>query len=250
MMEWDGELPLPRAPPNHPWMLPAKDDMAPKIARHAAALIEAGWKVLTCEEEVIVRLSNKASLSTYANELGMTSHIPEHWNDPAKVRYPCIMKAAEGEHGQNIYICNSEEEVLEHATDGFGSTWLLQELCPGRFEASVSLLVFDGQIVDSIYTEYEYDAESYVWPFKVTEVGRRLIEPTPPEHLAVMRDFLQGYTGICNFNYTVRPHGRMCIFEVNTRVGADLACDAPRARARHLFQKMDVIWEQMQQAQQ
>ena len=30
--------------------------------------------------------------------------------------------------------------------------------------------------------------------------------------------------------------------QVNTRVGADLACDVPRARARALFAKMDEIW--------
>jgi len=30
---------------------------------------------------------------------------------------------------------------------------------------------------------------------------------------------------------------------VNTRVGADLACDVPRPRARALFAKMDAVWE-------
>ena len=33
--------------------------------------------------------------------------------------------------------------------------------------------------------------------------------------------------------------------QVNTRVGADLACDVPRARARALFMKMDEVWEKM-----
>ena len=33
-------------------------------------------------------------------------------------------------------------------------------------------------------------------------------------HLAVMKAFLPGYSGICNFNYKVRADGRMCIFEV------------------------------------
>ena len=31
--------------------------------------------------------------------------------------------------------------------------------------------------------------------------------------------------------------------QVNTRVGADLACDVPRPRARALFSKLDSIWD-------
>ena len=51
---------------------------------------------------------------------------------------------------------------------------------------------------------------------------------------------------MCNFNYKVRQDsGHMGIFEVNTRVGADLACDVPRARARRLFAKMDAVWEEI-----
>lgn len=245
LLEWDGELPLPRAPQTPCWLLPAKDDMATSIARFQPQLVAAGWKVLTCDEEVIERLSNKARLSDYAKKLGMTSHLPEHYATPDEARYPCLLKAAVGDHGRNIYIVHSREDVLNVTTDGFGSVWLLQELCPGRLEASVSLLVLQGEIVDSIYTEYEYDADEYVWPH-VNEVARRMIEPCPAAHLAVMRDFLIGYSGICNFNYKLRRDGRMCIFEVNTRVGADLACDAPRARARALFSKLDAIWDQMQ----
>jgi hypothetical protein len=33
----------------------------------------------------------------------------------------------------------------------------------------------------------------------------------------------------------------MCIFEINARVGGDLAKDVPRARARALFEKLDCI---------
>ena len=41
---------------------------------------------------------------------------------------------------------------------------------------------------------------------------------------------------MCNFNYKVRQDsGHMGIFEVNTRVGADLACDVPRERAKAFF---------------
>jgi len=177
----------------------------------------------------------------------MLTHLPAHYANPAEARYPCLLKAAEGEHGQNIHIVNSAEEVLAVTSSGFGSTWLLEEMCDGALELSVSLLVVAGEILDAVCTEYEYDREQYVWPH-VNEVGRRSYDvgggaPFQLEHLAVMKDFLHEYSGICNFNYKVRPNGRMCIFEVNTRVGADLACDVPRPRARALFAKMDAVWE-------
>ena len=175
--------------------------------------------MLTCDEKVISRLSNKASLSEYAKRLGMMSHLPEHWSNPAEARYPCLLKAAEGEHGQNIHIVNSMEEVLEVTTDGFGTTWLLQELCEGSIELSVSLLVVSGDILDAVCTEYVYDSERYVWPHVgELEDRRRSYDNIPAEHLAVMKDFLHEYSGICNFNYKVRPNGRMCIFEVRPRV--------------------------------
>ena len=37
----------------------------------------------------------------------------------------------------------------------------------------------------------------------------------------------------------------MCIFEVNARVGADLACDITRKRAAQLFEKLDSLTEEM-----
>ena len=33
----------------------------------------------------------------------------------------------------------------------------------------------------------------------------------------------------------------MCIFEVNARIGADLACDVPRRRAASLMEKLDAL---------
>jgi len=56
-----------------------------------------------------------------------------------------------------------------------------------------------------------------------------------------MENFLADFSGICNFNYKVRPDGGMCIFEVNARVGADLACDIPRRRAAQFFNKLDAL---------
>ena len=196
-------------------------------------------QVLTCDEKVITRLSNKASLSEYAKRLGMLSHLPAHYANPAEARYPCLLKAAVGEHGQNIHIVSSAEDVLAVTSDGFGSTWLLEEMCDGALELSVSLLVVAGEILDAVCTEYEYDSEQYVWP-NVGEVGRRSYDNIPLEHLAVMKDFLHGYSGLCNFNYKVRPNGRMCIFEARrhlTRVLLPRPCCPRRCPVTRPFRR-------------
>jgi hypothetical protein len=123
--------------------------------------------------------------------------------------------------------------------------WLLQELCAGRIEKATSLLVKDGTIHDAICTDYEYDCDEsgvYVWPnVQELQERRRSHEDIPPSHLDTMERLCTGFTGICNFNYKVRPDGTMCIFEVNARIGADLACDVPRKRAATFFAKLDVI---------
>ena len=90
VIEWDGNLPLPAAPSSPCWLLPAKDDMALCISRLQHEIIAAGWKVrlsparsagaetrvappsrlraqvLTCDEAVISRLSNKAKVRVIA----------------------------------------------------------------------------------------------------------------------------------------------------------------------------------------
>ena len=43
----------------------------------------------------------------------------------------------------------------------------------------------------------------------------------------------------------VRPDGGLCIFEVNARVGADLACDVPRRRAAVFFEKLESLGDPM-----
>ena len=128
------ESSLPEAPCPC-WLLPVRDEIAEHVARLAPQLRAKGWKLLTCDVETIARLSNKGTLAEYAAKLGLSDHLPRHWNSPEKAVYPCLLKAAIGEHGQDIFIVKSAEEVHEHAPGGgFGSKWLLQELIPGRHE--------------------------------------------------------------------------------------------------------------------
>jgi carbamoylphosphate synthase large subunit len=214
--------------------------MAVTIARLQGELLAAGWKLLTCDHNLVSRLSNKVSLREHAEALGLLNFLPRHYSSPQASRYPCILKTAEGEHGKNVHIVRSIQDALDVTTTGFGSEWLLQELIPGCEEYACSVLVDNGEVLDAICTRYEYDREEYVWPF-AEEVSRTCVEPIPSKHLQIMRGFLRGYSGICNFNYKVREDGTLCIFEINTRVGSDLACDVPRPRARALFERLDAL---------
>ncbi|CAE8698712.1 unnamed protein product [Polarella glacialis] len=98
------------------------------------------------------------------------------------------------------------------------------------------------ELVEAPEIQYFYadsGAEQYVWPH-VREVSRRTCS-IPANHLAVMRELLEEFQGICNLNYKVRDNGEICVFEVNARVGADLACEAPRSKSRALFETLDAL---------
>jgi len=133
--------------------------------------------------------------------------------------------------------------------EGVGSNWVLQEFIPGRLEYSTSLLVVDGQIVDAMCMEYDFGEDVYTWP-ATDHIGKRLIDDIPIEHLAAMSAFLKGFSGFCNFNYKLRSRSTkeedIAILEANPRLGGDLASDAPRERARVMFEKLDALSEWVQ----
>jgi predicted ATP-grasp superfamily ATP-dependent carboligase len=124
--------------------------------------------------------------------------------------------------------------------EDIGSDWVMQELVPGIHEYSTSLLVDNGRIVDYACSRYEFSSETYVWP--ALDYSRSEYVSVPQSHLEVMSAFLLGFTGICNFNYKLRPNGQMCIFEVNPRVGGDLVFDVPKPRVRAMFEKLDAMF--------
>ena len=186
-LEWRSGYPLPR-PPLPCWLLPCKDDTAVEIAKYRDELRALGWKLLTCEPHVVARIGNKKNLHAYARELGQLEHLPQHYATPASASYPCMLKAAVGEHGRDVFIVKSAADVAQKATDGFGcGRWLLQELCAGHIEYATSLLVRDGEVLDAICTNYVYDKEIYVWPF-VQEVSITApSQPIPPSQPLVSR---------------------------------------------------------------
>ena len=135
-------------------------------------------------------------------------------------------------------IVQSAEEATERTAravaDGDGDRWLLQEQIR-PVEYSASLLVAAGTVVKVVCVRYVYDRDAYVWPHNVNErKDQRSVVEVAPEHLAVMAALVKDYTGVCNFNYKLRDaDGSIAILECNTRVGGDLAADAPRNAARN-----------------
>mmetsp|Transcript_76161 Transcript_76161/g.218215 ORF Transcript_76161/g.218215 Transcript_76161/m.218215 type:complete len:686 (-) Transcript_76161:208-2265(-) len=237
-LDWhSGEQPVPRAPESPCWMLPASDWLALEIASRQEELRAAGWKLLTSSYDTVVRLENKGLFEKYAVELGLQEHLPKHYTSAESAAYPCILKPPTGEFGKNMSIVRSPADVRIILGDKPpGDTLLLQELVPGRYEYSTSMLVLEGRILDLVCIRYEYDAEEYVWP-KVKEVGKRM-DSVSLDHTSIMSCFLAGYSGFCNFNYKIAPDGGLRIFEVNTRVGADFACDVPREKARSMMERL------------
>lgn len=138
-LEWRNGTPLPTAPAHSCWLLPCKDDTAVEIAKHQDALRALGWKVLTCQPHVVSRIGQKANLHAYAKSLNLLEHLPQHYSSPDTAKYPCMLKAAVGEHGKDVFIVHSAAEVRKLAVGGFpgsvksGRQWLLQEIgarCP------------------------------------------------------------------------------------------------------------------------
>ena len=244
-LDWRGAPPLPPPPAPRCWLLPATDAVALAIARHRAALAALGWRLLTCDEAAVRRLSDKAEFHSTAVALGLASHLPTHYSSAAAASYPCILKGAEGEHGRAVRIVQSAEEATERTAravaDGDGDRWLLQELIRGHVEYSASLLVAAGTVAKVLCVRYVYDRDAYVWPHNVNErKEQRSVAEVAPEHLAVMSALVTDYTGVCNFNYKLRDaDGSLALLECNTRVGGDLAADAPRNAAKEFFEALD-----------
>lgn len=100
-----------------------------------------------CDGEKAHLLFWQLLLRDHAEAIGMLSSLPEHYSTAEGASYPCILKAAQGEHGRNVFIVHSAEEVQTRTSGalGTGSGWLLQELIRGRLEHSVSMLVNQGK---------------------------------------------------------------------------------------------------------
>lgn len=128
----------------------------------------------------------------------------------------------------------------EKQHEELGDKWVLQELVPGQYEFSTTLLVFQGEILDVAATRYQYGAEVYVWPR--VELLKWEYVAVPKAHMDIFRKAVVGFSGILNFNYKLRKDGNICIFEANPRVGGDLAFDIPKPRVRAMLEKMDALF--------
>ena len=211
------------------WLIPASDTMALHIARQRARFARMGWKLLTSDANLVHSLSNKVALRQHAEKLGLSGILPHHYDGPSTATYPCILKYSKGAHGSGVSIVKEASELSAEIVASIGSSYVLQELIPGSVEFCTSIVAERGRIIFAVRTRYEYDSTEYVWP-RVREIktSRRsdVVDVHSPE-LELLQRLLEGYTGVGNFNYKVRSTGELALFEMNTRLGADMACDVP-----------------------
>eukprot|EP00933_Yihiella_yeosuensis_P071926 TRINITY_DN80178_c0_g1_i1.p1 TRINITY_DN80178_c0_g1~~TRINITY_DN80178_c0_g1_i1.p1 ORF type:complete len:736 (-),score=130.61 TRINITY_DN80178_c0_g1_i1:47-2191(-) len=240
MINWKGRNAAPEPPVAGCWLIPASDEAAGLVAQQQELLRALGWRVLSSSADLIRRLSNKRLLFDFAEENGLLEYLPQRYAMPEDAEFPCILKRAFGEYGKDCYIVQSIEEVRKTASSSLDSQWVLQELICGKVELATSLLVDCGKVLSVVSTSYQYASDAYVWPR--VRLVQKTAHDVPQEHLDVFSKFLLEYRGICNFNYKVREDGALSIFEINPRVGGDLAVDAHRAKARALFEKLDEIF--------
>jgi hypothetical protein len=85
-----------------------------------------------------------------------------------------------------------------------------------------------------------YEEDTYVWP-RVRELRpkRLTTRDVPSEQLDALGALLRGFSGVCNANYKVDGTGAVRLFEINCRVGSDLACDVPPPLLREFFARLD-----------
>ena len=243
-LDWRGAPPLPPPPAPRCWLLPATDAVALSIARHRVALAALGWRLLTCDEAAVRRLSDKAEFHSTAVALGLAAHLPTHYSSAADASYPCILKGAEGEHGRAVRIVQSAGEATERTAravaDGDGDRWLLQEQYEGRSSTRRRCWWRRGRwsrwCAFGTSTTRRVRVAAQCQRAQGAAVCGRGGAGAPQVMAALVKD----YTGVCNFNYKLRDaDGSLAILECNTRVGGDLAADAPRKAAKEFFEALD-----------
>lgn len=210
-------------------LLPTSDAFARVLARQREDYMAAGWRVLIGSPSSVDEIGNKVRLQRFARKHHLTPYLPTNFSvDTA--RFPCIAKKGRGEYGRRVHLVETRD-ALRAVVGHTPASWLIQELVPGNEEIATTLVVVDGVVKASMRTCYTYRDEVYVWP--ETAETKRASNELPDAERVQLEPFVRFFTGVCNFNYKVRTDGRVAVFEINPRVGADF-CDAKVSLARRI----------------
>lgn len=221
-------LTTPSAPPTTgTLLLPTSDSFALVLARRRKEFMALGWRVLIGSPSSLSAIGNKVRLQQFARKHGLTEFTPTEYSLHT-ARFPCIVKKGTGEYGRNVHIASTRRE-LRRIVQAAPASWVIQELIAGNEEIATTLVVVNGKIKAGMTTFYTYRDREYVWP--ATVELKKTSSELPCADRAQLEPFVRFFTGVCNVNYKVRPDGRLAIFEINPRVGADF-CDAKVSLAR------------------
>jgi len=220
------------------------DAMYPCILKPARGTFGKDTRIVSCSEEVI-RLTRPDKVYQAERQVEQEAEYTSRYLEQAGHYGWDEEQEEEQEEDDWAERMDRMDEAVrqmveESEWEEVEPSWVLQELIPGRHEFSTTLLVDSGRILDVAGTRYEYDAEVYVWPR--VELVKTEYVGVPEEHLKIMEPMLEGFSGICNFNYKLREDGSIAILEVNPRVGGDLVFDVPRSKARAMLEKLDAMF--------
>ena len=147
-----------------------------------------------------------------------------------------MLKAA-GEHGRDVFIVHSAGRARK-GVGGFEGQVLPQELCPGSTEYDDAPRQGRRHPGRDLH-ELRVRSGGVRWLFVEEHQDCRKSHENIPN--APRYDGSLLTSSRVSATSTTRCAVKACIFEVNARVGADIACDVPRRRAAAFFRKLDPL---------
>lgn len=195
----------------------------PSKAPHAARL-PRGWRSLSPGPAAVRTLNDKRRFAVYMAENGLGDYCPATYAGPADAAYPCVLKRANKSASWGVVVVTSRAELETQLQRPLfhKHAFTLQALIAGTTEHATYCVCKDGAVLwhCTFLTEVAHantikSEDSVMRRWKIATPGPivRQIEKV----LAPL-----GYSGPCNLDYKLGPDGRICVFEINPRLGGTL----------------------------
>lgn len=174
--------------------------------------------------EAVRILGDKAAFAAYVRDHRLEALCPPVFATPAKATFPCVIKRCDlnGAEGVAIAETAADLEALRTAAPWQGHPVVLQSFQPAPFQYVTHAVCQSGRIVAGHSFRQTLPAGERLRGW-ATQVVCAPFTPTWRQRRALER-FLKplAYSGPCNFDYVLKPDGRVCLFEINPRLGGSL----------------------------
>jgi carbamoylphosphate synthase large subunit len=217
-------LQIPDSNPIPPTFWPGRQTVVlpllePHIARRPPHL-----KALAPDARALSTFSDKAAFAHYVQSQNLEAFCPKSYPSLEEAVYPCVLKRTDLNAGYGVVIVSSREEALAHLDgDMFsGKNVVWQTLVPKRQEYSAHCICQDGVILWHRVFIFE------TGDLPVIRGAHHPLPSTPTSSweglIPTLEAFLRPlhFRGPCNIDFTLGPEGRLCVFEINPRLGGTL----------------------------